>query len=175
MKEAVDTKKIAQRIMQSLAEAHQDEIERLIKRLLENRSCESPIEAMLGAALVTYDRLFPQPEHLVISSQTDVGHFGPTARVLVFQYRFENYRIDWVMCEPPHTIFIECDGHNFHERTKEQAAHDRQKDRAIQQSGYPILRFTGSEIYGDPISCASQVFDFLGDTIMAEHFKQRSA
>lgn len=38
---------------------------------------------------------------------------------------------------------IECDGHEFHERTKRQAARDRSRDRAIQAFGYRIFRFTG--------------------------------
>jgi hypothetical protein len=49
---------------------------------------------------------------------------------------------------------IECDGHDYHERTKEQAAHDRARDREMQRLGYLVLRFTGSEIWRDPIGCA---------------------
>lgn len=49
---------------------------------------------------------------------------------------------------------IECDGHDFHERTKEQAAHDKARDRFLQSEGYLVLRFTGSEIYRDPVGAA---------------------
>lgn len=54
-------------------------------------------------------------------------------------------------------LAIECDGHEFHERTKEQAARDRARDRALQEAGLTIFRFTGSEIYRDPFGCADQV------------------
>ena len=42
---------------------------------------------------------------------------------------------------------IECDGHDFHEKTKEQAQRDKEKDRILQANGWLIARFTGSEIY----------------------------
>ena len=58
-------------------------------------------------------------------------------------------------------VAIECDGHDFHERTKEQARHDRRRDRAFQVAGWSILRFTGSEISADPLDCAYQVASFL--------------
>jgi len=70
-----------------------------------------------------------------------------------------DYRVDFLVV---HThglegfggTVIECDGHDFHERTKEQAAKDRSRDRELQQRGYRVLRFTGSEIWKDPFGCA---------------------
>jgi len=44
---------------------------------------------------------------------------------------------------------IELDGHEFHERTKEQAQRDRERDRNLAAIGYQVLRYTGSEIYKD--------------------------
>lgn len=52
---------------------------------------------------------------------------------------------------------VECDGHDFHERTKEQAARDRKRDRDLQAAGYLILRFTGSEIARDPSAVAREI------------------
>jgi very-short-patch-repair endonuclease len=49
---------------------------------------------------------------------------------------------------------IECDGHDFHERTKEQAKRDKERDRYFQSLGLLVLRYTGSEIYRDPLRCA---------------------
>ena len=53
-------------------------------------------------------------------------------------------------------LLIECDGHDFHEKTKEQAMKDRKKDRMLQSLGFKIFRFTGAEIYRDPINCADE-------------------
>lgn len=55
-------------------------------------------------------------------------------------------------------LAVECDGHDFHERTKEQAARDRSRDRRLQSAGYEVYRFTGSEIYRSPLGCARQIF-----------------
>lgn len=58
-------------------------------------------------------------------------------------------------------MIIECDGHDFHERTKGQAARDRSRDRVAQHQGLPIFRFTGSEIWNDPMACADEVIAFI--------------
>lgn len=57
-------------------------------------------------------------------------------------------------------LVVECDGHDFHERTKEQAAKDRSRDRKIALSGMEIFRFTGSELWRDPWGCVEQVIDW---------------
>ena len=49
------------------------------------------------------------------------------------------------------------DGHDFHERTREQAAHDRSRDRYFQAAGLTLLRFTGSELHGDVDRCVADV------------------
>jgi len=60
-------------------------------------------------------------------------------------------------------LIVECDGHDYHERTKEQAKRDREKDRVLQSIGYPIFRFTGSEIYNDVFSCCKQCLKYLSE------------
>lgn len=58
------------------------------------------------------------------------------------------------------TLIVECDGHDFHERTKEQAKRDRSRDREAQLEGATVFRFTGSELYRDSWDCASRVIDW---------------
>lgn len=54
-------------------------------------------------------------------------------------------------------IAIECDGHDFHERTPEQAERDRSRDRALTLDGWTVLRFTGREIYRSAIQVVDAV------------------
>jgi len=72
------------------------------------------------------------------------------------------YRIDFLLVDTygPRSVMcaIECDGHEFHERSKAQAARDRKRDRDLQGRGYSVLRFTGSELWADPHACAREVF-----------------
>jgi very-short-patch-repair endonuclease len=85
------------------------------------------------------------------------------------QFQVENYRVDFVFCMEEEegkpkgsTLVVECDGHDFHERTKAQAASDRARDRTLQELGFTIYRFTGSEIYRDPMKCAEQILRWAG-------------
>lgn len=132
--------------------------------------CESPIEIMLGAAayLSFSTALGPlSPTKLLRVQQygEDLTYSGQW--VLVPQFQWGKYRIDFALyTKLPYPIFIECDGHDFHERTKQDAQRDREKDRTIQAAGIPILRFTGSEIYRSPHDCAYQIFNFTSSRIM---------
>lgn len=56
-------------------------------------------------------------------------------------------------------LAIECDGHDFHEKTKDQARRDKRRDRWFQTHGITVLRFAGSEIWESPASCVDQVHD----------------
>jgi very-short-patch-repair endonuclease len=61
-------------------------------------------------------------------------------------------------------IIVECDGHDYHERTKEQARRDKKRDRRLQAMGFPVYRYTGSEIYQDSIECVREVVRILTKT-----------
>lgn len=81
------------------------------------------------------------------------------------QAHIEKYRADFLFVYNDYEagirqLVVECDGHDFHERTKDQAAHDRARDRRLQELGYTVYRFTGSEIYRDPIRCALQIVNW---------------
>jgi hypothetical protein len=68
-------------------------------------------------------------------------------------------RVDFVLRQDgfQYSLAIEVDGHDFHEKTKEQAARDKARDRKLTAHGYHIIRFTGSEVYADPIACWAEV------------------
>lgn len=59
-------------------------------------------------------------------------------------------------------LLVECDGHDWHEKTKGQASRDKKKDRDLQKLGHTIFRFSGSDIHKDAIHCANECLDFLG-------------
>lgn len=54
-------------------------------------------------------------------------------------------------------LIVECDGHDYHERTREQAENDKTRDRTLQSAGYPVFRFTGSRLYREPFASAREV------------------
>lgn len=120
-------------------------------------SVESEIELVVLTCLLVFGNL--------VRMNVYVGEEDPTRpqdiRVIP-QYEWQNYRIDFcIRIANGEQIFVECDGHDFHERTKEQAERDRSKDRAIQAAGIPILRFTGREIWRDGSQVVVEIIKFL--------------
>lgn len=56
---------------------------------------------------------------------------------------------------------VECDGHKYHDRTPEQASHDRARDRYFQDMGITVLRFTASNIHENAKNCAHEALSIL--------------
>lgn len=58
----------------------------------------------------------------------------------------------------PKRIAVELDGHDFHERTKEQASRDKARDRLLTVGGWSVLRYTGSDVYARAEQIADELF-----------------
>lgn len=122
--------------------------------------CESPIEKLLLLRLIQYiDHYQIQYGALGfdfhLQAQTEVSaskHKYRTDFMLTCFYRQENKTVK---------IAIECDGHDFHEKTKEQAKRDKSRDRNLNKENIQVVRFTGSEIWASPSDCAKEVFKIL--------------
>ena len=56
---------------------------------------------------------------------------------------------------------IEIDGYEWHEKTKEQARIDKEKDRTYIKNSFIPIRFTGYEVYHHVDSCIKEVFEIL--------------
>ena len=125
---------------------------------------ESPIEKMLVAELRWSGRVCDDPGRIKEDCEREDRKRG----VFIYQQAAVlNYRTDFLlgaMSSPdakPHWVVVECDGHEFHERTPEQAEHDRARDRAMTAAGYHVFRFTGREIRRDARRCAREVMRYL--------------
>ncbi|HEX3101231.1 MAG TPA: DUF559 domain-containing protein [Pyrinomonadaceae bacterium] len=93
--------------------------------------------------------------------------------VIAPQYQAEKYRVDFALfvnfvANEQIKIVVECDGHEFHEKTKEQAARDKRRNRDLEISGWRLLRFTGSEIWRDPRTCADHTAALVTNEIEAQ-------
>lgn len=80
-----------------------------------------------------------------------------------------SYRVDFLVSSrfgaETIRIAVECDGHDYHEKTKAQASRDKRRDRYLQREGYYVFRFTGSDIFNDPKGCAREVIGIVMDWI----------
>ena len=130
--------------------------------------CQSPIEVLFLAAFVPFqmDREAAEGFHIRLERYA-----------IVPQFRVGRYRLDFGVFYNPRVrpennethdefsdtirIAVECDGHAFHEKTKEQAAHDKARDRFLITQGWTVMRFTGSELHADATGCAHQVFEAI--------------
>jgi very-short-patch-repair endonuclease len=84
---------------------------------------------------------------------------------VVPQYEELAYRLDFAIFYPKGKVAVEVDGHEWHERTKEQAARDKQRDRELQTAGWFVLRFTGSEVFKDADACVTEVRKFIRERV----------
>lgn len=109
--------------------------------------CESPLESAFFIGLIAY-----QP-------------FGDT---WILDKRFDNqvniggYRLDFAYIDKEKNIYIniELDGHNYHERSEEQAVSDRNRDIKLQELGWFVLRFHRREVEESLEGCISRVKKF---------------
>lgn len=56
---------------------------------------------------------------------------------------------------------IECDGHDFHEKTKKQVIKNNERTRDLQEYGYDVIKFSGSEIYHTSYKCAIGILKII--------------
>lgn len=130
--------------------------------------CESPIEEMMASALI-YSQAFEGStgeEHFLCCDYSwpyDPAPFGGT--FFYSQAAVGPYRVDFLIRaasdDAVKFVVVECDGHDFHERTKEQAARDRSRDRWMAERDITVLRFTGSEIHKDALACAESISNVI--------------
>lgn len=66
----------------------------------------------------------------------------------------------WVPSEESIRIIVECDGFQHHSE-KVVFIHDRKRDRALKAKGYEVLRYSGTEIYNDPVAASVDLADYL--------------
>lgn len=145
------------------------------------RETESPIEHALIVAFSGLCHRYGESAYVQPpSSPTDWLSILPSSQprdpwiVVEPQKKLRDYRVDFLVSfnvglpEPDKpvikTVVVECDGHDFHDRTPEQASRDRARDRAIQASGIPVLRFTGTDINRNPMKCAESIFEYIDIT-----------
>ena len=139
---------------------------------------DSPIEKQFGCALFAISSQSIGPTFVFRGGDNQRvdsimkyvhGKMGRIPFALIFtQQPVLSYRLDLVMLakigrsRKIRRVAVECDGHDFHEKTKEQAARDKKRDREVVGLGLRLLRFTGSEIYKNPFHCASEVVQQIG-------------
>lgn len=102
-------------------------------------------------------------------SRTD-GVDGPGRGIQIrSQWKVDKYRADFFMWQeglapadvyPP--VIVELDGHDFHDRNKQQRSYEKARDRHFIKKGYRVVHYTGSDVVKDPNKVAFEVLEMLG-------------
>jgi hypothetical protein len=136
---------------------------------------ESPIEAIFQVwwHAVGLFRVDPAGVILSLFPQHEVALDDHKYR-LDFTVGYQDPDLLWaahLLKIPAWKIGVELDGHNWHERTKEQVAIRNSRDRELLQAGWIIFHYSGSELYRDPVRCVTEVMD----AAMAKHYDMERA
>ncbi len=133
---------------------------------------ESPIEQLFYCAIRALQKINSIPD-------SDEGGEG---LYIYPQYKIDNYRVDFHIryahiikgkCDlsdlsgkrytqilttilESHTIIIECDSQEFHEKTEKERRYEKNRDRELLRSGYKVFHFTGKEIIENPYKVAAE-------------------
>jgi len=161
--------------------------------------CESPVEQILLAAL--FNRWGGEAHVELKRLQCHFGADFPTYDGIftaccepqrsVTTWHEDRYRVDFyiyltrfgtVGATPDNhfspelvKLVVEVDGHEFHEKTKEQASRDRERGRNLLLAGCPVIRFTGSDVFKNPDGCAEKIDEQLNEfafNLFNEHLRQ---
>lgn len=120
----------------------------------------TPIE---GIVLLTLEGLIIQlgQESLNVRPQMKIGKY--TVDFLIEYNPIENP-------DKQIKIVVECDGHDFHEKTKKQVMKDKIRDRYFVKKGYLVFRYSGSEIVNDRFKVYKDLLQMLLPTRMLYDF-----
>ena len=123
-------------------------------------NCKSPIEQILSMALSVYSnsRRFEFECQKEIRTKSGKHYFADFA-MLFYDEELDDFKI---------VVLVECDGHEFHEKTKAQVKNRNERDYDLKMDGYDILHFSGSQIYEDPFACAKEIYDYCENKMGSE-------
>lgn len=123
--------------------------------------CQSPIEEIFIFAydLLIASKPFPECEELQFEPQKEI-YVGNKKYIADFYLEIKQ-EDEWIKTDGNIKLIVECDGHEFHEKTKEQVERRNQRDMDFKMAGYDVIHFSGSQLYKDAMGCANQVYTYI--------------
>ena len=128
-----------------------------------DESIKSPIEQIFITAFEIYCKynnkediyLFPQKEVICNEKKYYID----------FEFKADDYLTQLLLGEKIKNynfkLAIECDGYEFHQKTKEQVQKDNEREYDLKMAGYEVLRFSGTQIYNNPLKCAEDTYNYI--------------
>jgi very-short-patch-repair endonuclease len=168
--------RIASAIVDSVYASHEhlceSEIERLFLAGMANDLCEESVMIANHELIPDLHNCYVNPEDMAAKLAFHCARTVEYPVGVLMQVPIQGYRVDFAFLGimprsgspdgwPAVRVIVECDGHDFHEKTKEQARRDKKRDRTLLANGFHVMRFTGSEIWQDAEACVKEVLGFI--------------
>jgi very-short-patch-repair endonuclease len=128
--------------------------------------CESPIEQALAIEMASKDFCNFTYFHagridvIAVENQTEIDACGNKYRpdfLIPVVYKTKDREVY-------KTFIVECDGHDYHEKTKKQIMKNNKRERDFKAAGYEVIRFSGSEIFESPHKCVRDLMRIIVET-----------
>ena len=124
---------------------------------MENKKI-SPIEKLFFIAYETlrFTGEIQEYEHLEYNSEIKCSNgktYYPDFNFKVYHNSGDKKNYDNLK------LLIELDGHIWHEKTPEQVEKEKQRERDLIKDGYTILRYSGREIWRDPMKIVRECIE----------------
>lgn len=125
--------------------------------------CKSPIEIIFNVAydILRYDTL-NHYAGLFLDAQRRIAANGNN---YIADFYVDTSERDHYKFENNLRLVIECDGHDFHEKTKEQVKRGNERDYDLKIEGIEVLHFSGSEIFNAPFTCGVKALEFIENKV----------
>jgi very-short-patch-repair endonuclease len=156
---------------------HTDSIAKMQMFAAEVEALSSPIERLMAGALMilvepTYRPGIIRHDFCLESASLEVQEqVGPTiwAQAPIGRYRID-FLVRWKLGDISYFYAVECDGHDYHSRTKAQIERDKERDNSLLALDIPTFRYAGSSIVRDPYGVATDVIEKTGALALRRFF-----
>lgn len=81
-------------------------------------------------------------------------------KLIRYNYKVGSREVDVVI--PSRRLAVQLDSRQFHFRDYEKFVDDMARDRDIAQEGYIVVRFAGTEVFGNPERVAREILEIAG-------------
>ena len=129
----------------------------------EDETIQSPIEQIFITAFDLYCEYFRDTK-IYLFSQYEVK-CKKKKYIIDFEFHSDDYLEHLLLGDniknDNFKLAIECDGYEFHQKTKEQVQHDNEREFDLKMEGYEVLRFSGTQIYNNPLKCAEDTYNYI--------------
>lgn len=124
-----------------------------IMNVLEN--IKSPIEQILFTAISIF--LGKHKPFIYVEPQKEIN-INNHKYIVDFVIEYDDYVNSFL--KKDFKLVIECDGFDYHSN-KKQMTYDYERENDLKLNGYDVIRFTGSQIYNNPMECLNKIIEYI--------------